>query len=205
MLKLAIQKEYNSKFHQFKLSFSGEFEDGKIHILHGVSGIGKTTLLRLIAGLEKPDFGTIFYKNLEWNSESVFIKTQERNIGFVFQDYALFPNMNVLEQLQFSMKSEDLSFLNRIINIFGLKNLLSQKPIQLSGGQKQRVALARAIVQKPNVLLLDEPLSALDESKRGELRKLILEIKNEFNMMILLVTHYPSEMKDIADNFVELK
>jgi len=205
MLKIVIEKKFRSKFHQFNLSFFGEFEDAKIHIIHGVSGIGKTTLLRIIAGLEKPDKGEIYFNNTLWNSESSFVTTQNRNIGFVFQDYALFPNMTVTEQLLFAMKSEDAQFLKRIIETFGLDELLEQKPIQLSGGQKQRVALARAIVQKPNVLLLDEPLSALDETKRNELRTLILDIKNEFKMTVLLVTHYPTEMKDIADHFIEIK
>jgi len=204
MLKINIKKKYISKYHQFDLSFNGEFESGKIHVIHGVSGIGKTTLLRIIAGLDKPDSGSIQFENTVWNSENLFVETRMRNIGFVFQDYALFSNMTVNEQLNFAMKSEEISFLERITDTFGLEQLLSQKPIQLSGGQKQRVALARAIVQKPNVLLLDEPLSALDEAKRIELRKLISDIKNEFNITVLLVTHYPSEMNKIADTVIEI-
>ena len=172
------------------LSFA--IEEGEFITLLGPSGCGKSTLLRCLAGLETPDAGSIFV-----NGEDItHTKPQKRGIGMVFQSYALFPNMTAAENIAFGLKMQGLEkneILHRVaqaIRTVELTNNEKKYPNQLSGGQRQRVALARALVVKPRILLLDEPLSALDARIRRNLRDEIRSIQREMQLTTIFVTHY---------------
>ncbi len=175
--------------------------------LYGPSGAGKTTLLRIIAGLTKPDAGKIEFGETVWfDSEAgIDIKPQERNIGLMFQDYALFPNMTVEGNIRFAQKKKDVAAVSELLELFGLEKLASRKPGQLSGGQKQRVALARAMASKPVLLLLDEPLSALDSDMRYSLREEIRKTHRKLNCITLMVSHDVPEVQSLASSVLVLK
>lgn len=169
--------------------------------LFGKSGVGKTTILRMISGLTEPDSGYITVGEENWfNTESrINIKTQERNIGFVFQDYALFPNMTVEKHLYYAQKQRDVNHVNELLDIFNLEGLKKRKPDTLSGGQKQRTAVARALARKPRILLLDEPLSALDSETRQILQQEIMTAHNNFSATTILVSHDIDEISKLTD------
>lgn len=174
----------------------------------GVSGAGKTTFLRMIAGLTPPNRGWIKIRNqLVFDSDKkINIPPQKRYVGFMFQDYALFPNMNVEENIRFAQrKNTDLKWVNKLIQIFRLETLRKQKIDQLSGGQKQRIALARALAAEPRLLLLDEPLSALDMEMRSNLQDEILKAHQLLNTTTLFVSHNPEEIKKMATRTLLIK
>jgi molybdate transport system ATP-binding protein len=161
----------------------------------------------LLAGLLDPDKGYIKVGDEVWTDTSRSIRKppQRRNIGFVFQDYSLFPNMTVRENLLFARdKGQSDSFVNHLTDIMDLGKLQEMKPDTLSGGQKQRVALARALVRKPRILLLDEPLSALDREMRVKLQSYILKVHKEFRLTTLLISHDVSEILRLSDQMIEL-
>lgn len=167
----------------------------------GKSGVGKTTLLRMIAGLTKPDSGHIKVNNQFWfeSEKKIDIRPQQRNIGFVFQDYALFPNMTVKEHLLYAQSYKEKDYVSELLDIFHLKGLCERKPSKLSGGQQQRLAVARALARKPNILLLDEPLSALDNETRSALQNEILMAHKKFSATTLLVSHDINEVVKLSD------
>ena len=169
--------------------------------LFGKSGVGKTTILRMISGLTEPDSGYITVGEESWfNTDSrINIKTQERNIGFVFQDYALFPNMTVEKHLYYAQKQRNVNHVNELLDIFNLEGLKKRKPDTLSGGQKQRTAVARALARKPRILLLDEPLSALDSETRQILQQEIMTAHNNFSATTILVSHDIDEISKLTD------
>lgn len=169
--------------------------------LFGKSGVGKTTLLRMIAGLSNPDNGYIKVNNEIWfdSEQKINIKPQQRNIGFVFQDYALFPNMTVKEHLLYAQFYKEKEYVSELLDIFHLKGLCECKPDKLSGGQQQRLAVARALARKPKILLLDEPLSALDEETRTNLQDEILQAHKKFSATTLLVSHDVTEVVKLSD------
>jgi len=173
----------------------------------GKSGTGKTTLLRMIAGLTAPDKGVIKIGNRTVfdSYQKINLKPQQRNIGFMFQDYALFPNMTVEENIRFAQAEK--AFANELISTFELDALRRRKPDKLSGGQRQRVALARALALKPAILLLDEPLSALDEELRFSLQKEITKAHAIFRSTTLMVSHDIDEIQTMASKilFIEKK
>lgn len=176
-------------------------------MLTGPSGVGKTTLLRLLAGLVKPQSGRIALGEDVWldTEKSIFQSPQQRKIGMVFQDYALFPHLTVRQNLTFALKKgEDPTRVEELLREVELTQLADQKPHQLSGGQKQRVALARALVQSPRLLLLDEPLSALDRSMRYRLQGYLLNLHQRYQLTVVLVTHDLAEIFRLADRVVEL-
>lgn len=181
------------------LSF--EIDDGEFITLLGPSGCGKSTLLRCLAGLERPDAGNIYV-----NGEDItHTKPQKRGIGMVFQSYALFPNMTVAENIAFGLKMQGLpktEILHRAAQAIRTVELTGNEkkyPNQLSGGQRQRVALARALVMKPRILLLDEPLSALDARIRRNLRDEIRSIQREMHLTTIFVTHDQEEAMTMSD------
>ena len=181
------------------LSF--EIDDGEFITLLGPSGCGKSTLLRCLAGLERPDAGNIYV-----NGEDItHTKPQKRGIGMVFQSYALFPNMTVAENIAFGLKMQGLpktEILHRAAQAIRTVELTGNEkkyPSQLSGGQRQRVALARALVMKPRILLLDEPLSALDARIRRNLRDEIRSIQREMHLTTIFVTHDQEEALTMSD------
>jgi molybdate transport system ATP-binding protein len=180
---------------------------GEIITIFGKSGEGKTTLLRIIAGLTNVDSGYIKVNQQYWfNSDlKINLPPQKREIGFVFQNYALFPNMTAEENILFGMEKEDKDFLEELIRLMELEKVRKLKPNKLSGGQKQRVALARALARKPKILLLDEPLSALDWEMRLKLQEEIKNIHKRFNTTIFLVSHNIDEVVKLSDRVFYLK
>lgn len=182
-------------------------EEGKLVTLYGKSGAGKTTLLLVLAGLLKPEKGYIKVGNEIWTNtdKNIQIAAQKRNVGFVFQEYALFPNMTIRENLLFALgKGQSQKIVDHLVDIIDLGQLQNRKPTTLSGGQKQRVALARALVKKPKILLLDEPLSALDHEMRTKLQSYIMEVHKEFSLTTVLISHDVSEIIRLSDFLVEI-
>ena len=204
LIHIDIQKAMFTNDGVLNLEVNTVFNAGEIIAIYGASGAGKTTLLRIIAGLANPDKGTITVGNSVFYDKKTNLPPQKRNIGFMFQDYALFPNMTVKENIQFAQKSKDSVFTNRILCSFGIAELKNRKPNSLSGGQKQRVALARALAQKPEILLLDEPLSALDQEKRTELQNEIKLANKNYGTTIILVSHDISEVFKLANKVLVL-
>ena len=177
-----------------------ELEKDKIACLLGPSGSGKTTLLKLIAGLEKVQKGKIFFDDKLVSSEKTHLKTEQRQIGFLFQDYALFPHLTVKENLNFPLNSKNSNYsLDDIINLIKLPNSLDKYPHQLSGGEQQRVALARSIIAQPDLLLLDEPFSSLDLNLKEEVRDETLHLLQKSNISVFIVTHDPFEAMFISN------
>ncbi|GHB79504.1 sulfate/molybdate ABC transporter ATP-binding protein [Persicitalea jodogahamensis] len=182
-------------------------ERGSITALTGPSGVGKTTLLRSIAGLVKPQSGRIAFGQEVWfdSDKQIFKIPQQRRVGLVFQDYALFPHLNVRQNVSFALKKgEDQGRVDELLREVELTKLADRRPHQLSGGQQQRVALARALLPNPELLLLDEPLSALDRAMRLRLQDYLLEIHRRYQLTILLVTHDLGEIFRLADQVVKM-
>ncbi|NLK67417.1 MAG: ATP-binding cassette domain-containing protein [Campylobacteraceae bacterium] len=184
------------------LDVSATLDDGVFLALSGESGSGKTTLLRCLAGLEKSD-GFIKVDGEVWQDKKLFLPPQKRRIGFVFQDYALFENLTVKENFLFVEK--DFELCDKLLDMLGLESLKDRYPSKLSGGQKQRVALGRAMMRKPKLLLLDEPLSALDPSLRARLQDEIAKIHDAFKTITILVSHDPNEIYKLANYMYVIK
>jgi iron(III) transport system ATP-binding protein len=178
-----------------------ELEKDKIACILGPSGCGKTTLLKLIAGLEKVQGGTISLNDNIVSSTTRHLKTEKRKIGFLFQDYALFPHLTVKENLNFAIRDNKTlnNDITEIIEIIKLPNSLHKYPHELSGGEQQRVALARSIISQPNLLLLDEPFSSLDLNLKEEIRDDTLHLLQKSNISVLIVTHDPFEAMFISN------
>ena len=181
-------------------SINLKIKEGELLGLLGPSGCGKTTLLRLIAGFEVPKKGKIILRNNEISNCYKIIPPEKRNIGMVFQDYALFPHLNVFENAKFGLKNKkNLSRVDYLLNVLGIDSLKDRYPHELSGGQKQRLAIARALTPGPSFLLLDEPFCSLDLNVRLKLRSELPIILKNFNASGLLVTHDPEEAMAICD------
>ena len=178
-----------------------EIQKGIFLSVVGPSGCGKTTTLRMIAGFTRPDSGQIYINNEIVND----IPPRKRNIGIVFQNYALFPNLNVYENIAFGLSARKIDpkkiniTVTKLLQITGLTQLKNHRPYQISGGQQQRVALARALAIEPKVLLLDEPLSALDAKVRMEMRYEIKRIQSDLSITTIYVTHDQEEALSISD------
>ncbi len=201
MIKIELNKKLHGANGQMDLDVDLEIKEGDFIALAGQSGSGKTTLLRILAGLEDAD-GTIKIGEDIWLDDKNILPPQKRKIGFVFQDYALFPNMTVEENLLFVRKDKKLA--NHLLQITELSKLKNRLPNTLSGGQKQRVSLCRAMMNKPKLLLMDEPLSALDPSMRTKLQNEILTLHKEFGTTTIMVSHDPSEIYRLASRIVVL-
>ena len=164
------------------------FNSGILNFVSGPSGSGKTTLLNLIAGLEKPSSGLIMLDDNIQSSNDKFIEPENRNIGFIFQDFALFPHLNIKQNIEFSgNRNEEL--LNKLINKLSIANHLSKYPHELSGGQQQRVSIARALFSEPKILLIDEPISNQDKNNKTEIIRIISEFIKEEEIVCILVSH----------------
>ena len=185
-----------------------QLEKGSFTTLYGPSGAGKTTILRILAGLMIPEQGKIIVQGVPWleTDRRVNVKPQHRSVGLVFQEYALFPNMTVRENLEFALeKGHPASRIEELIDTVELRELQDRKPASLSGGQQQRVALARALVRKPQLLLLDEPLSALDRGMRLKLQEYLLHAHQSYGLTTLLVSHDVSESLKLSDRVLMIE
>jgi len=198
MINININKKLNEN-NNLILDIDLCINEGDFVAINGKSGSGKTSLLRIIAGLDKSN-GSIKINNVYWQNDKFFLPVQKRNIGFVFQDYALFPNMNVYENLLYVNKNKDLA--NRLLDITQLSDMKKIKVTNLSGGQKQRVSLCRAMMNNPKILLMDEPLSALDLKMRSKLQEELLILHKEFKMTVIMVSHDINEIKKLASRVI---
>ena len=202
MIKIKVEKQLRSATGSFVLQVEGSIDPGTFLTLYGPSGAGKTSTLRLLSGLLTPDNGMIQVNNGFWfnSSQGINEGPQHRDVGHVFQDYALFPNMTVGSNLRYALhKHQDSSIVDELIDIMELKAFIDRYPSSLSGGQKQRVALARSLVQRPKLLLLDEPLSALDHTMRTKLQSYIQKVHDQYNLTTILVSHNLSEVLRLSD------
>ena len=199
-----LQKRFgdNTVVHDFSLAI----DKGEFITFLGPSGCGKTTILRMLAGFETPSTGSIVFDG----KEITHVPTNQRSVGMVFQSYALFPNMTVAQNIGFGLKvakarkSEVDARVKEMLTLIKLDTLAGRYPWQLSGGQQQRVALARALANRPKVLLLDEPLSALDAKIRIALRQEIRELQRQLHITTVFVTHDQEEALSISDRIVVL-
>lgn len=202
MIEFSLKKELFGVNENMELNVKISFKSGSFISLSGESGSGKTTILRCLAGLEKAN-GFIKVDDEIWQDEKIFLSPQKRRIGFVFQDYALFENLSVKDNFLFVEK--DINHCNKLLDMLGLMSLKDRYPTNLSGGQKQRVALGRAMMRKPKLLLLDEPLSALDPHLRARLQDEISKIQDLFKTTTILVSHDPNEIYKLANYIFVLK
>ena len=208
-----VKKSFNNI--QALKGISLTIEEGEFVAIVGPSGCGKTTLLRLIAGFEEPTEGQIYMDNKCVASKKSSIPPEKRNLGMVFQAFALWPHMKVKEQIHFplkhhrfvdqSLKNDKNARVDEMLKLVGLLEFAERLPGDLSGGQKQRVAIARALAPEPSLLLMDEPLSSLDAKLRIELRNEIQTIHQKTNTSIVYVTHDQSEALAMADRIVVMK
>lgn len=186
--------------------------DAGLVVIHGPSGAGKSMLLRMIAGLEKPDAGHIRVgeRTLCDTTCGAFVPIRKRGVGFVFQDYALFPHLSVEQNVGFGLPRGWCSAgrdawrerVGALLATFGLEAHRDRSVATLSGGQRQRVALARALAPRPSILLLDEPLAALDEPLRRHMRRELLEVHRDFGLAMLMVTHDLADVEALADDVI---
>ncbi len=207
MVAIDLNKKLGSPGGSMDLNLILEVASGSFITLYGPSGAGKTSTLRMIAGLLQPDGGNLVVAGKTWfnTAEKINLRPQQRNVGYVFQDYALFPHMTIRQNLEFALtKNERTSIIDELIELTELGHLQERKPGTLSGGQQQRAALARALVRKPEILLLDEPLAALDYKIRLKLQDYLLQIHREYQLTTFLVSHDISEINKLSDLVIVL-
>lgn len=208
MIKIDVKKQLSAANGILDLDINLDIEQGEFVTIYGASGAGKTSLLRMLCGLMKPDKGNIEVDGVKWfnKAQGVNLSPQRRSVGMVFQDYALFPNMTIKQNLEFASDSKQgAQTVNKLIEVMELGSLQDRNPVTLSGGQKQRVALARALVQNPKILLLDEPLSALDASIRLKLQDYLKQVHQEFDLTTILISHDVAEIMKLSDRVVMLE
>jgi len=204
--KINIQKRFTSgRGEPFVLDADFSVPEGKITVIFGPSGSGKSTLLRLLAGLEKGEGGYICCGKTSWfdAEDSSFVPPQQRGVAMLFQTLALFPHMTVRENIEYA--SADANRINELITLTELLELTGRYPHELSGGQCQRLALARALAQKPQLLLLDEPFSALDSAVKKRLYDELISLHKKFKFTAVMVTHDMAEAYRLAQHAVILK
>ena len=207
MIYCQLHKTLNTAQGKLPLNVDFTIAKGEFISLYGPSGAGKTTILRMIAGLLAPDDGILRIDDEEWfnRTKKLSLTPQQRNVGMVFQAYTLFPNMTIRENLAYALhKGQDKSIIDELIQVIDLEALQHRKPDTLSGGQQQRVALARALVQQPRILLLDEPLAALDKKMRATLQDYLLKVHRKYGLTTILVSHDIAEVAKLSDRVLVL-
>jgi molybdate transport system ATP-binding protein len=195
MIEFDIKKKLLGAQGEFSLDVKLRIAPGEFVTLFGESGAGKTTLLRCLAGLDEPGEGSIRVNGETWFDQQTRLPVQQRRVGYMFQDYALFPNMSVRGNLEFAQrKGANRQRVTELIEMMALGELEQRKPDSLSGGQQQRVALARALAAEPQLLLLDEPFSALDHETKARLQDEVLRLQRHFGITTVMVSHDVSEV-----------
>jgi molybdate transport system ATP-binding protein len=204
MLNFELKKRFSAGDRVFHLDAAHYLEEGSFLGIRGPSGSGKTTILRCLAGLCRPDSGFIQIGEEKWyrSQPGLFLPPQRRSIGFVFQDYALFPHMTVYGNVYYAAKDRERTM--ELLELARLTKLARNFPCELSGGERQRTAVARALGRKPRLLLLDEPLSALDEDLRLSLGNELCRIQRETGVTAILVSHSREEMSRLCTEVLEL-
>jgi len=208
MIELAIARKLHGAGGAVNLNLDIKIETGDFVTLYGPSGAGKTSILRMLAGLLTPDDGRIVCDRQVWfdKSKRINLRPQFRNLGMVFQEYSLFPNMTVQGNLEFALqKDQPKTNVEELLQLTELEQLRDKKPALLSGGQKQRVALARALVRRPKLLLLDEPLSALDTAMQTKLQDYILRVHRQYHLTTLMVSHDLNEVIKMSKRVLVLE
>ena len=206
MLRVDITKQLGEFL--LEASFTSE---GRVTGLFGASGAGKTSLISMIAGLLKPDRGTIAIDDeiLDDTSKRVHVPPHRRRIGYVFQDARLFPHLNVAQNLDYGRRMnrlpDDPAQRQRVTDLLDIGGLRDRRPGKLSGGERQRVALGRALLSKPRLLLLDEPLGALDEARKLEILPYLVRLRDEANVPMVYVSHDVAELRQLATQIVMLR
>ncbi len=202
-----IRAQLRLDWPDFSLDVNLQLPGSGVTALYGPSGCGKTTLLRCLAGLERAS-GTLSVNGETWQDASGFRPTHQRAIGYVFQEASLFPHLSALGNLQYGMKRAqrpDSVELDAIIELLGLRNLLNRKPDALSGGERQRVGIARALAVNPSLLLMDEPLAALDMKRKQEILPYLDRLQRTLQIPVIYVTHSPDEVARLAHHLVVME
>lgn len=204
MIHFFVEKTFRAGTRTFRLEVEYALNKGAVLGIVGPSGSGKTTLLRCLAGLERPEAGFVRHDEVFWSGPSAsFVPARKRPVGLVFQDYALFPHMTVLGNLLYANNDRRRAF--EYLDLVKMADHAHQFPRELSGGQKQRTALARALVRQPELLLLDEPLSALDEELREALAAEILRVQKQTGVTTVIVSHSRREIHLLASEVMALR
>jgi molybdate transport system ATP-binding protein len=213
-MEVTIRKRLDSSDRHFALDIAFRSNSRRI-ALFGPSGAGKSLTLRAIAGLLKPDEGRIVLndRKLFDSAAGVDVPPQQRRVAYLFQDYALFPHLTVAQNIHFGLvqglrnprKQTRMPSAERWIDAFGLRELVARMPSQISGGQRQRVALARALATEPDIVLLDEPFSALDPALRVRMREELKGLQVQLEVPMLLISHDPEDVEALADHVFEIR
>lgn len=213
-VELHLQKELRAADRVFSLDITLASDSQRI-VLYGPSGSGKSLTLKAIAGLMRPDSGHIRIqgRTLFDSAQGIDVRVQERNVAYLFQDYALFPHLTVAQNIAFGLARGSINLrrpaehpaVRQWLQAFELEAIAHSRPAQISGGQRQRVALARALVAEPDMLLLDEPFSALDLSLRQRMRSELAELQSRLQVPMLIITHDPADVEALGQTVFELR
>lgn len=204
-----ITARFKLNYPDFCLDVDLQLPRSGVTVLFGHSGSGKTSLLRCIAGLERADIGELIFDGETWQSAQQFLPTHKRPIGYVFQEASLFSHLSARGNLQYALKraakTPHAIELEQAVNLLGIEHLLERRPDQLSGGERQRVAIARSLLIQPRLLLMDEPLAALDLPRKLEILPYLERLKRTLDLPIIYVSHAPDEVARLADYLVAME
>lgn len=209
-LRAAIRLQRTQARSRFELDVDFELPAHGITALYGQSGAGKSSILRCIAGLERQGIGTIRFGDHEWQAthKQVFLPPEQRAVAYVFQDNRLFPHLNVVDNLQYALRRRFAAHgpsIAAVVDQFGLSTLLGHYPVHLSGGEARRVALGRAALSAPQLMLLDEPLSGVDQSRKNDMLLAIRQLQQQLACPMLYISHHIDEVSQIADHLMLLE
>ena len=196
-----LSKSYESKL-EVVSNCSFSIESGNICAIVGESGSGKSTLFRLIAGLERPEKGSIKVKEKIVSNDKFIVAPKDRNVGLVFQDFSLFPHLTVRENIEFGLKKNKDEKVEKLLEIIKMENFPNRYPNELSGGQQQRVSLAQSLSMNPELLLLDEPFSSLDSQLKSKIRQELRDIIKKIGISSVFITHDIIDALEIADEII---
>jgi len=201
---MALEVNLRRKLEYIDIDVSFSCGEESLLVLIGPSGGGKSSIIRMISGLDKPDTGSIRFDGQMWydSGNKTFLPPQKRRLGYVFQDYTLFPHLNIYENAAFAAVDKDE--VEGLLEFFGIGHLRNQKPHKVSGGERQRCAICQALARKPQVLLLDEPFSALDVITRRLLREELKRLKEKLSIPFVYVTHDIGEALFLADEILPI-